>query len=49
MLLVGAVVTLTSDGVLMSLFAFFFKPSWRAMLWIWTSEMFDMNRHKQKD
>jgi hypothetical protein len=32
MLLFGAVVTSTSDDVLMSIFAFFFKSSWRATL-----------------
>ncbi|KAG5771562.1 hypothetical protein H9Q73_012823 [Fusarium xylarioides] len=28
---------------LMFLFAFFFKPSWGATVWIWTSEIFSMN------
>ncbi|KAF5565557.1 HXT3-low-affinity hexose facilitator [Fusarium napiforme] len=28
---------------LLFLFAFFFKPSWGATVWIWTSEIFSMN------
>lgn len=28
---------------LMFLFAFFFKPSWGATVWIWTGEIFSMN------
>ncbi|KAF4495767.1 HXT3-Low-affinity hexose facilitator [Fusarium agapanthi] len=32
---------------LMFLFAFFFKPSWGATVWIWTSEIFSMNIRAQ--
>jgi MFS family permease len=32
---------------LMFLFAFFFKPSWGATVWIWTGEIFSMNVRNQ--
>ncbi|KAF2145679.1 uncharacterized protein K452DRAFT_356082 [Aplosporella prunicola CBS 121167] len=32
---------------LMFLFAFFYKPSWGATVWIWTSEVFSMNVRAQ--
>ncbi|KAF3932648.1 hypothetical protein ABW19_dt0201310 [Dactylella cylindrospora] len=32
---------------LMFLFAFFYKPSWGAAVWIWTSEVFSMNVRAQ--
>jgi MFS family permease len=32
---------------LMFLFAFFFKPSWGATVWIWTNEIFSMNVRNQ--
>ncbi|GME25023.1 Sugar/inositol transporter [Neofusicoccum parvum] len=32
---------------LMFLFAFFYKPSWGATVWIWTSEIFSMNVRAQ--
>ncbi|KAL3492085.1 putative MFS sugar transporter [Aspergillus germanicus] len=32
---------------LMFLFAFFYKPSWGATVWIWTSEIFSMNIRAQ--
>jgi hypothetical protein len=32
---------------LMFLFALFFKPSWGATVWIWTSEVFSMNVRAQ--
>jgi hypothetical protein len=32
---------------LMFLFAFFYKPSWGATVWIWTSEVFSMNVRNQ--
>ncbi|RDL38714.1 Uncharacterized protein BP5553_03054 [Venustampulla echinocandica] len=32
---------------LMFLFGFFFKPSWGATVWIWTSEIFSMNVRSQ--
>lgn len=32
---------------LMFLFALFFKPSWGATVWIWTSEIFSMNVRAQ--
>ncbi|KAF3313410.1 hypothetical protein TWF173_005919 [Orbilia oligospora] len=32
---------------LMFLFAFFYKPSWGAAVWIWTSEIFSMNVRAQ--
>ncbi|MCJ1301206.1 hypothetical protein MMC08_004005 [Hypocenomyce scalaris] len=33
----------TSIVFLLFLFAFFYKPSWSATVWIWTSEVFSMN------
>lgn len=32
---------------LMFLFAFFYKPSWGATVWIWTAEIFSMNIRAQ--
>ncbi|OBT70449.1 hypothetical protein VE03_00254 [Pseudogymnoascus sp. 23342-1-I1] len=32
---------------LMFLFGFFFKPSWGATVWVWTSEIFSMNVRSQ--
>ena len=32
---------------LLYLFALFFKPSWGATVWIWTSEIFSMNVRAQ--
>ena len=32
---------------LLFLFAFFYKPSWGATTWIWTSEIFSMNVRAQ--
>jgi MFS family permease len=32
---------------LMFMFAFFFKPSWGATVWIWTGEIFSMNVRNQ--
>lgn len=32
---------------LMFLFALFYKPSWGASVWIWTSEIFSMNIRAQ--
>ncbi|KAK2752405.1 hypothetical protein FQN55_007445 [Onygenales sp. PD_40] len=36
-----------STVFLMFLFAFFFKPSWGATVWIWTGEVFSMNVRAQ--
>ncbi|KAK6542906.1 hypothetical protein TWF694_006845 [Orbilia ellipsospora] len=33
--------------VMMFMFAFFYKPSWGAVVWIWTSEVFSMNVRAQ--
>lgn len=32
---------------LLFLFIFFYKPSWGATIWIWTSEVFSMNVRAQ--
>ncbi|PSN59096.1 MFS sugar transporter-like protein [Corynespora cassiicola Philippines] len=36
-----------ATAFLMFLFAFFFKPSWGATVWIWTGEIFSMNVRNQ--
>jgi len=59
MIIVAAVVTETPGGntksepvgiavvFLLFLFALFYKPSWGATVWIWTSEIFSMNVRAQ--
>ncbi|THX43547.1 general substrate transporter [Aureobasidium pullulans] len=59
MVIVAAVVTETPGGntksepvgiavvFLLFLFAFFYKPSWGATVWIWTAEIFSMNVRAQ--
>ncbi|CAD0108817.1 unnamed protein product [Aureobasidium uvarum] len=59
MVIVAAVVTETPGGntksepvgiavvFLLFLFAFFYKPSWGATVWVWTAEIFSMNVRAQ--
>ena len=39
--------TINMQAAMLFLFIFFYKPSWGATTWIWTSEIFSMNVRSQ--